>query len=218
MSLPNNSSRLAPDLVKTNLEESHLLSSKLLAHWGLGKQSGKPITLALMFPSKKKAFSQLVAAVWGLHGAGFAHNDLHGNNIVFDKGNELALIDFGDVSPLTMGYTGAGLKRDANAVWRWGAALSGCHKHTYKYLKTPQSRRDGVKQNLLDCMKDAWGMDEKSLAALRTIIDTCAAQTPDQHIQELFQSPFVQKYLPALKKDFCMGRYEGLLQLGLVQD
>jgi len=94
--------------------------------------------LQMSMDQKKSIYAQLVASVYALHSIGFAHNDLHGNNVVLN-GDELAMIDYSDASPIQTAWIGAGLKRDGNAVWRWGASLAGCHDESIDYLRTPRA-------------------------------------------------------------------------------
>lgn len=178
---------------------------------GISKSERVKRNIGFDVPQQKKAFAQMVAAVYGLHGIGFAHNDLHGNNIVFDADDELALIDFGDVTPAKIAYTGAGLKRDGNAIWRWGASLAGCKDFTFKYLKTPKSKQDEPRAKILACVRDAWSMDDASLSAFGDVVLASSAQKSDQKLGPLYKSAFVQANLPPLKNTFPWDETKGCL-------
>lgn len=154
--------------------------------------------LQLSLEEKKVVYAQFVASVYALHSIGFAHNDLHGNNVVLN-GLELAMIDYSDVSPIQTAWTGAGLKRDGNAVWRWGAALAGCHDKTLAYLRTPGAAKAEKEAELLSCVRSSFGADESFMRAFQDVMVACREENVDQKVIELFATRFIQQHLPPHK-------------------
>jgi len=167
--------------------------------------------LGMTMEQKKSIFSQLAASVYALHSIGFAHNDLHGNNIVLN-GDELAMIDYSDASPLQTAWIGAGLKRDGNAVWRWAASLAGCHDQSLEYLRTPRSGKAEKEAVLLECVRTGFGADSEFMTAYRNVIVASREESVDQKCIELFRTNFVQQYLPSPKVIYPWEGSNGCLQ------
>jgi serine/threonine protein kinase len=153
--------------------------------------------------TQKRVFAQTVAAVYSLHGIGWTHNDLHGHNIVLDSTDDVALIDFGEIKGH---HRGLGNKHDANAVWRWAAVLADCPEGAQypKLMKSffSQKSKDELtarSKELLTCLQTKWKADQEFLTAFETVLTSAIKITEDQHIEELFNTKFIQQNLPPLK-------------------
>jgi len=145
---------------------------------------------------RKSLGAQLVTGIYAMHKTGYAHNDLHGNNIVVDQSKlELQLIDLGDAA----GYPGwiRDYKRDSNAVWRWLAVLADCPSEAKweSHLKgrtVLQAHADAFKV----CIKSAWNTDSEFDAALDKMLKGCVTNSRKHEVEDLFNSKFIQKHLP----------------------
>lgn len=155
-----------------------------------------------------KIFSQLVAALYALHGQGWGHNDLHGGNVVLD-GSRLSLIDFGGLRTLDKSSTGA-TKRDGNRLWEHAGKVGRCGKESIwdSHNKPPGSGKAKTQDlqkratNLKECLKKWWSADDKFIAALDKVLQADISGERDQHLTELFQTKFVQDHLPGLDNHF----------------
>jgi len=155
--------------------------------------------------AQKHVFAQVVAAVFSLHGIGYTHNDLHGHNIVLN-GNDVALIDFGEIKGH---HRGLGYKHDANSVWRWAATLANCPEdaqfpRTMKSFFSKASKDELTRrsQNLLSCLKASWSADDEFINSFARILEDAIKITPDQHINLLWESKFVQDHVGKLSTVF----------------
>jgi len=155
---------------------------------------------------QKLIFAQTVAAVYSLHGIGWTHNDLHGHNIVVDGTNDVALIDFGEIKGH---HRGLGYKHDSNSVWRWAAVLADCPDGaryptlmTSFFSEASRNELTARSEELLSCMKTKWQADQEFLDAFQLVLRSAIKITEDQQIKELFDTKFIQKYLPPLKNTF----------------
>jgi len=142
----------------------------------------------------KMVFSQMVAGIYALHGLDYSHNDLHGKNIVLD-GTQLAVIDFGEIRPLAQAQRGPGLKRDANAIWTFGALLADCQ------CRGPACEAD-EKDATLSCMQEKWNLDGASMTALTRLMDASASNDQQQHVEGVFNSNLVQNSLPSFVNQY----------------
>lgn len=136
----------------------------------------------------KMVFSQTVAGIYALHGLDYSHNDLHGKNIVLD-GTQLAVIDFGEIRPLAQAQRGPGLKRDANAIWTFGALLADCQ------CRGPACQAD-EKDATLSCIQEKWNPDTNSMMALTQLMEASASNSQEQNVEGVFNSDLVQHNLP----------------------
>lgn len=152
--------------------------------------------------TRKNLGAQVVASIYAMHKAGYAHNDLHGNNIVVDqKKITLQLIDLGDAA----NYPGwiKDYKRDSNAVWRWLGVLADCPREAQwfshiKGRKNVQTAADNFKQ----CMKDKWNTDEEFNKALEVMLNGCVKNLRVHNVDKVFNTKFIQSNLPPVNKLF----------------
>mmetsp|Transcript_82399 Transcript_82399/g.249892 ORF Transcript_82399/g.249892 Transcript_82399/m.249892 type:complete len:378 (+) Transcript_82399:78-1211(+) len=149
-------------------------------------------------------FTQLIAAVYALHGSGWSHNDLHGGNAVLD-GARLALIDFGGLRALANGKR-TGSTRDGNRLWEHTAKIAKCGKGViwdFKVKdKAAKDRAQEMAKDLKECVKKSWDADEAFLTALGKVLQADIEGEADQHVRELYETGFVQKHLPATDDHF----------------
>jgi len=175
----------------------------------------------LSLDQRRNIFAQLVTSIYALHAVGWAHNDLHGQNIVLDESYKLALIDFGSLKTLADANTD-GYKRDGNAIWRWGAVLFNCGPdsewdHDPLNGKISKSDRLAKAANFRLCLKNN-GADDASLKAVKQMTDACAAEAQEQHVKAVAQSAFVKSNLkPASKVHFPWAEADGCLAWGTTQ-
>jgi len=145
---------------------------------------------------KKSVYAQFVAGIYALHSVGFAHNDLHGKNVVLD-GEELAVIDYSDATPLESAWLGAGLKRDGNSIWRFGGALAGCKHQVMDYLHAYGDAKKAEKEaTLLECVKHGFGADSQFMTAFQDVMLACREENVDQKVIQLFQTTWIHQHLP----------------------
>jgi len=142
----------------------------------------------------KMVFSEMVAGIYALHGLEYSHNDLHGKNIVLD-GTQLAVIDFGEIRPLAQAQRGPGLKRDANAIWTFGALLADCQ---CRGLACQADEKDDT----LSCIQEKWNLDSNSTMALTKLMDASIANEQDQYVEGVFNSDLVQNSLPSFHNQY----------------
>lgn len=169
----------------------------------------------LNLDQKKNIFAQLVTSIQALHAVGWAHNDLHGQNIVLDKSYKLALIDFGSLKTLEEANVN-GYKRDGNAIWRWGAVLFNCGVNSEWHpdpLNGKISKKDRLANaaNFRNCLKNN-GADDGTIQAVKKMTDACAAESQQQYVKGVYESAFVQSNLkPATKTHFPWKEADGCL-------
>lgn len=149
----------------------------------------------------KMVFSEMVAGIYALHGLAYSHNDLHGKNIVLD-GTQLAVIDFGEIRPLAQAQRGPGLKRDANAIWTFGALLADCQ------CRGPACQAD-EKDATLSCIQEKWNPDSASMMALTQLMDASASNEQEQYVEGVFNSNLVQNSLPSFNNQYPWDGAEG---------
>mmetsp|Transcript_50178 Transcript_50178/g.79479 ORF Transcript_50178/g.79479 Transcript_50178/m.79479 type:complete len:559 (-) Transcript_50178:46-1722(-) len=163
---------------------------------------------------QKFVFAQFVAAVYGLHAIGKAHNDLHGKNIVVSDSSpwHLALIDFGDVTPLAEAKS-PNYKRDGYAIWLWTAHLANCEEDaTIEINESPDNMRL-KKDKFLSCLESKWGAGEEQFKnAFSAIIDAdistnAGTWVEDQHVKDLYETSFVQKILEDREADWKVATF-----------
>jgi hypothetical protein len=161
---------------------------------GLGSRCPMPSV-----DGQKKVFAQMVAAIWSLHAADVAHNDLHGQNIVLSTDTSpphVALVDLGDVTTLEKAYKDD-YKRDANAFWKFGALLAACNADAQwtndKYLMRHR------KPKFLECLNQKWNADPDFILALSKVIDGNIQKSTEQHVEGLFNTKFVQANMPKVQ-------------------
>jgi len=147
---------------------------------------------------KQVIFAEFVASIWALHAVDMTHNDLHNNNACVDeytsKDPHLALIDFGSLKTLEKSWK-RGYKRDSNAVWRHGASLAGCPEAGL-WPRKPSAKAGKA---FLGCMR-RWSAGESTfMLAIKTLVDGDITESPEHHIQEVYNSKFIQELLPENK-------------------
>jgi len=153
-------------------------------------------------------FTQLIAAVYALHGSGWSHNDLHGGNAVLD-GARLALIDFGHLRALAKAVqtgkpTGKafGPSRDGSRLWQHTAKIAKCGKAASWDGKAAKDKQQKMAEALKACLKRSWDADEAFLTTLGKVLQADIESEADQHVKELYETGFVQKHLPATDDHF----------------
>jgi len=149
---------------------------------------------------QKSIFAQTVAGVYSMHGIGWTHNDLHGENIVVDDNNFVGLIDFGEIKGH---HRGLGKKHDANNIWRWAAAVADCPEGAqYPTLMKSffsQKNKDeltGRSKELLACLESKWQPGQEFLTAFELVLTNTIKIAEDQEIEQLYETSFVQQNLP----------------------
>lgn len=153
--------------------------------------------LSLSVDDAKMVFAQMVAGIYALHGLDYSHNDLHGKNIVLD-GTQLAVIDFGEIRPLAQAQRGPGLKRDANAIWTFGALLAGCQCRGPNTAPCEADEKDAT----LSCIQEKWNPDSDSMMALTQLMEASVTNDQEQHVEGVFNSNLVQNNLPAFNNQY----------------
>eukprot|EP00420_Gonyaulax_spinifera_P028364 CAMPEP_0197906162 /NCGR_PEP_ID=MMETSP1439-20131203/62027_1 /TAXON_ID=66791 /ORGANISM="Gonyaulax spinifera, Strain CCMP409" /LENGTH=341 /DNA_ID=CAMNT_0043527495 /DNA_START=60 /DNA_END=1085 /DNA_ORIENTATION=+ len=147
--------------------------------------------LHLSVEEAQSVFAQLVAALHAMHCIGFSHNDFHDKNIMVSKGTlHIAVVDFGRMKAKARSETRNNLHRDSRALLKHLAGLAQCEGSSKSM------------DRLDDCLVEKWEVDEGFVMALRAVVDGCRQATKDQHINELYNTAFVQKHLPPLKKHY----------------
>jgi len=154
----------------------------------------------LSLEDQVKVFSQLVAALYALHGQGWGHNDLHGGNVVLD-GARLSLIDFGGLRTLDRSKT-SGSKRDGNRLWEHTAAIARCGKPSQWNRHAHKDDLQKRATKLKECLKMWWSVDDDFITALDKVLQADISGEKNQHLTELFQAKFVQDHLPEVDNHF----------------
>jgi len=170
-------------------------------------QIGKGYTPDLA--TRKMIGAEVVTAIYAFHKAGYAHNDLHGNNVVVNqKTGALQLIDLGDAA----NYPGwiKDYKRDSNAVWRWLAIAADCPNDAqwFSHLKgvsTLTSQADRFK----NCIEEKWNPGNDFMKALGTMLNGCIKNLRVHNVDKLYNTQFVKNNAPKLQnlfpEDFTKG-------------
>jgi len=145
--------------------------------------------------------AQVIASIYAMHHAGFAHNDLHGNNIVLDKKQRLQLIDLGDAA----NYPGwiKDYKRDGNAVWRWVAVAAGCPTDAqwFSHIKNPVELKEQSKR-FKACLQSKFNPGDDFMQGLDAVVNGDLKNQRQHHVEKLYNTKFVKNNLPKLEKLF----------------
>jgi len=145
---------------------------------------------------RKKIGAQMIAATYAFHKSGYAHNDLHGNNVVVSqKTGALQLIDLGDAA----NYPGwiKDYKRDSNAVWRWLAVAAGCPNDAqwFSHLKGA-STLTAQAENFKNCIQEKWNPGADFMKALSTMLNGCVKNLRVHNVEKLYDTQFVRDNAP----------------------
>jgi hypothetical protein len=185
---------------------------------------------------QKVVFAQLVSAIRLFHSLGFTHNDLHDGNVMIDLPDflesfpwdrhedtpapadapelpRLALIDFGEMRPYAQGWR-RDYKRDFNSLWDRTAFLANCPNHNARWWHC-RGCQEGA-EAFVGCLKDQWQIDAQFEQTLWTAIHAATAEDEDQHLEDLFQTHFVQSHIPPRDRRYSIGdacESDSLLQM-----
>jgi hypothetical protein len=160
---------------------------------------------------RKQLFASLVASLHAMHTVGQTHNDLHGQNIVVDASNNMALIDFGELKPPEKSWV-LGYKRDGNGIWRWAEVLAGCPQGELWATSFDQSYlMPAVASATKKCLESKWGVDAEFLGVLGEVMENGMDQKLPHGITKLFKTQFVQDNIPELERLFSAEFAEGCL-------
>lgn len=148
---------------------------------------------------RKMIGAQIIGSVYAFHESGYAHNDMHGNNVVLSpKTKALQLIDLGDGA----GYPGwiKDYKRDSNAVWRWLAVTADCPEDAqwFSHLKgkaTVQAQAD----RFASCIETKWNPGADFMQALDVMLKGCVSNSRKHNIDLLYNTKFTKTHLPPTK-------------------
>lgn len=162
----------------------------------------------LPLDSQLSLFAQMIGAMYGLHATGFSHNDLHGNNIVMDENENLAVIDFGELQPH---HGGTGYKHDINAVWKWTAQLAVCPSDAWPGGGGFAAQRLN-KNKFLECLKNHWEVDPESLETIGQVLENAILKKKDQMLKEFWETEFVQSLDARLTRKFAWSELDGCLE------
>jgi len=166
---------------------------------------------------QKIVFAQMVAGIRLIHKLGYTHNDLHDGNIMLDLPEflqsypwdrqteppapadapalpRLAIIDLGEMRPFETGWV-KDYKRDANSLWDRAAFLANCPDHQARWWSTLGSQQGA--EAFAHCLLTQWDVDEQFLETLWVVLRASMAEEKDQHIEELYNTNWVQQHLPA---------------------
>jgi len=149
---------------------------------------------------RKKIGAQVVTSIYTVHKSGYAHNDLHGNNMVLSpKTKALQLIDLGDGAT----YPGwiKDYKRDSNAVWRWLAVAADCPQDAqwFSHLKGKVVLREQAAR-FKSCIETKWNPGADFLSGLDLMLKGCVANSKQHNVDKLFNTKFVKDNMPPKKK------------------
>lgn len=160
---------------------------------------------------RKGLFAQFVASMYALHEVGQTHNDLHGENIVVDKGGHMALIDFGELKSPDKSWV-EGYKRDGNAIWRWAEVLAKCPQGELWATSFDQGYlMPAVQSATKKCLSSNWGVGADFLKVFTQMTDNGMDKILPHMITELYQTKFVQNNVPASKSLFAAEFAKGCL-------
>jgi len=174
---------------------------------------------------QKVVFAELVSAIRTIHQLGFTHNDLHDGNVMLDLPDFLqsfpwdrhedtpdpadapalprvAIIDFGEMVPYAQGWK-RDYKRDFNSLWDRTAFLANCPDHQARWWSTRGSQAGA--EAFVNCLIDQWGVDNQFVETLWVAIHAATAEADDQHIEDLFQTHFVQSHIPPRDRRYPVG-------------
>lgn len=163
---------------------------------------------------RKGIYAQFVGALWGMHSQDYTHNDLHGKNIVLNPDPhhpELAVIDFGNMIQGQELSAKVGYMRDGNAAWRWAAFLAECPGNAQWDESAGGFLARQLADNFKICMRDVWGVDERSMAAFESVLQKDVDESPAMGIRGLFSSPFIQSHLPRFQAQYLWEGSNGCL-------
>lgn len=165
---------------------------------------------------QKVVFAQLVSGIRLIHKLGYTHNDLHDGNVMIDLPDfldsfpwdrheavpepavapavpRLAIIDFGEMVPYANGWK-KDYKRDANSLWDRTAFLANCEDHQARWWSTRGSQQGA--EAFMHCLVTSWGVDSEFESVMWTVLRASMAESADQHMEELYNTNFVQSHLP----------------------
>jgi len=174
---------------------------------------------------QKIVFAELVSAIRTIHKLGFTHNDLHDGNVMLDLPDflqsfpwdrhedtpdpadapslpRLAIIDFGEMVPYAQGWK-KDYKRDFNSLWDRTAFLANCPDHQARWWSTRGAQAGA--EAFVNCLIDQWGVDNQFVETLWVAIHAATAESDDQHIEELWDTDFVQNHLPSTDRRYPVG-------------
>lgn len=154
----------------------------------------------LSMAERVSLFAQGIGALSAMHSVGFAHNDLHFQNIqildgIHQNNNHLALIDFGSSwkwPGITNTKKQGGYRADSTFPARLAAQLALC----------PESRGDP----LLECLKQRWHTNDEFLGVMDRVMEEERAQKPATLLSALYNTAFVQQHQPKLESRFSTGK------------
>lgn len=155
---------------------------------------------AIQPKSRKGLAAQVIASIYAMHKAGYAHNDLHGNNIVIDKRERLQLIDLGDAA----NYPGwiKDYKRDGNAVWRWVAVAANCPTNAqwFSHMKNRKELKE-QSERFKACL-EKWNPGDDFMKGLDALLLGDLKNQRQHHVEKLYNTKFVKANLPKIEKLF----------------
>lgn len=169
---------------------------------------------------QKVVFAEMVAAIRLVHKLGFTHNDLHDGNIMIDlppflrefpwereeeppapadapSVPRLAIIDFGEMVPYAQGWK-RDYKRDANSLWDRTAFLANCPDHQARWWSTRGTQQGA--ETFVNCLISQWGVDSAFVETLWVVLHASIAEADEQHLEELYNTAFVQSHLPSRER------------------
>jgi len=152
--------------------------------------------------ARKQIAAEVITAIYAFHKSGYAHNDLHGNNVVVSQTtNALQLIDLGDAA----NYPGwiKDYKRDSNAVWRWVAVAADCPDDAqwFSHLTGMETIKKQA-ENFKACIRNKWNPGDDFMKGLDVMLDGCVKNLRVHKVEELYNTKFVQANNPKVKKLF----------------
>jgi len=167
---------------------------------------------------QKVVFAELVSAIRLIHKLGFTHNDLHDGNVMIDLPDflesfpwdrheetpspanapelpRLAIIDFGEMVPYAQGWK-RDYKRDANSLWDRTSFLANCPDHQARWWSTRGSQLGA--ETFVNCLISEWDVDAQFVETLWVVLHASMEEADDQHIEELWNTQFVQDHIPTV--------------------
>jgi serine/threonine protein kinase len=152
---------------------------------------------------QKSIFAQLVAGIYALHKGGISHNDMHGKNVLINKDNEVAIVDFGlgTTYPCSKSRNQNGYARDGNMLYAYTAMVGNCGSKNqwpgvWIGFVTDNNSYRRKQARCMEVLKENWGIDAEFENALQKVWTANVERDTDQHIEGLFNTKFVQKNLP----------------------
>jgi len=157
---------------------------------------------------RKMIAAQVVGSIYAMHKSGYAHNDLHGNNIVVSPNSHaLQLIDLGDAANVP-GWI-KDYKRDGNAVWRWLAIAAGCEDNAQWHSHVTRKNLPAQAENFKKCIAAAWNPGADFMTALDTVLTADVKNQRKHHVEELYNTKFIKNNMPPVKKLFPSDHTKG---------